>query len=108
MRESEQRFRLVADAAPTLIWLSDTDKSFYWFNQPWLAFTGRSMAQEVGNGWTEGIHPDDIDGCLQTYRRPPAFDARAPFSMEYRLRRHDGEFRWLIDNGVPRFKAGGG
>ncbi len=105
LRESEQRFRLVADAAPVLIWLRGTDKLCYWFNQPWLAFTGRSMEQEVGNGWAEGVHPDDFDRCLQTYIA--AFDARTPFSMEYRLRRHDGEFRWLIDNGVPRYGADG-
>ena len=78
LRESEERFRLVADAAPVLIWLSGTDKLCSWFNQPWLAFTGRSMDQEVGNGWAEGIHPDDLERCLQTYAA--AFDARAPFS----------------------------
>ncbi|MBC8072270.1 MAG: PAS domain S-box protein [Deltaproteobacteria bacterium] len=105
LRESEQRFRLVADAAPVLIWVSGTDKLCSWFNQPWLAFSGRSMAQELGNGWAEGVHPDDFDGCLQTYNA--AFDARTPFSMEYRLRRHDGEFRWLIDRGVPRFSSDG-
>ena len=105
VRESEERFRVVADAAPVLIWLSGTDKLCYWFNKPWLAFTGRSMDQEVGNGWAEGVHPDDLDHCLQTY--VSAFDARTPFSMEYRLRRHDGEFRWLIDNGVPRYGVGG-
>ncbi len=105
LRESEQRFRLVADAAPVLIWLSGTDKLCYWFNQPWLAFTGRTMDQEVGNGRDEGVHPDDLDRYLQAYRA--AFDARTPFSMEYRLRRHDGEFRWVIDNGVPRFTSGG-
>jgi PAS domain S-box-containing protein len=105
LRESEQRFRLVADAAPVLIWLAGTDRLCYWFNQPWLAFTGRSMDLELGNGWAEGVHPDDFDRCLQTY--VAAFDARASFSMEYRLRRHDGEFRWLIDNGVPRYSSGG-
>lgn len=105
VRESEQRFRLVADAAPVLIWLRGTDKLCYWFNQPWLAFTGRSMEQEFGDGWVQGVHPDDLDRCLQTY--VAAFDARTPFSMQYRLRRHDGEFRWLIDNGVPRYSAGG-
>ena len=105
LRESEQRFRVVADAAPVLIWLSGTDQLCSWFNQPWLAFTGRSMEQEVGNGWTAGVHPDDLDFCLQTYTA--AFDARTPFSMEYRLRRHDGEYRWLIDNGVPRHRSDG-
>ncbi len=105
VHESEQRFRLVADAAPVMIWISGVDKRCHWFNQPWLAFTGRPMAHEVGYGWAEGVHPDDVEACFQTYKT--AFVARLPFSMEYRLRRQDGEFRWLIDNGVPRFGAGG-
>ncbi|QJR35949.1 PAS domain S-box protein [Gemmatimonas groenlandica] len=105
LRESEQRFRVVADAAPVLIWLSGTDKLCNWFNQPWLAFTGRSMAHEVGNGWVERVHPDDVDLCLRVYTS--AFDARVPFSMEYRLQRHDGEYRWLIDHGVPRYGTDG-
>jgi two-component system CheB/CheR fusion protein len=98
LRESEQRFRVMADAAPVLIWMSGTDKLHDWFNQPWLAFTGRSMDQEVGNGWAAGLHPDDFDRSLQTYRA--AFDVRTPFSMEYRLRRHDGEFRWMSSTGT--------
>jgi PAS domain S-box-containing protein len=105
LRESEQRFRLVADAAPVLIWMSGTDKLCYWFNKPWFDYTGRTLEMETGNGWAEGVHPDDFDRCLQTYSA--AFDARNAFSMEYRLRRHDGEFRWLIDNGVPRYNSGG-
>jgi PAS domain S-box-containing protein len=105
LRESEQRFRLVADAAPVLIWLSGTDKMCHWFNRPWLAFTGRSMAQEVDNGWVEGVHPNDLERCRHAI--DAAFDARAPFSMEYRLRRHDGEFRWLVNNGVPRYGSAG-
>jgi len=105
LKESEQRFRLVADAAPVLIWLSGADKRFHWFNKPWLAFTGRSMANEVGDGWTQGIHPDDVDRFHLAYIT--AFVDRTPFTIEYRLRRHDGEFRWLIDNGVPRFRPDG-
>lgn len=105
LRESEQRFRLVADAAPVLIWLCGTDALYQWFNQPWLTFTGRSMSQEVGKGWTEGVHPDDLDRCQQMYRI--AFDARTGFSMEYRLRRNDGRFRWLIEHAVPRFSSNG-
>jgi PAS domain S-box-containing protein len=103
MRESEERFRLTADAAPVLIWMSGTDKLCTWFNQPWLAFTGRPMERELGNGWTENVHAEDYDRCLKTYTT--AFDSRQAFSMEYRLKRHDGEYRWLLDNGVPLYGA---
>jgi PAS domain S-box-containing protein len=105
LRESEERFRLTADAAPVLIWMSGTDKLCTWFNKPWLSFTGRSMEQEVGNGWTANVHADDYDRCLKTY--VTAFDARKAFSMEYRLKRHDGEYRWLLDNGVPLYGTEG-
>jgi PAS domain S-box-containing protein len=101
LREREERFRTMADSAPVLIWMSGTDKLCYWFNQRWLEFTGRSMEQELGNGWAEGVHPDDFDRCLQTYVN--AFDARQSFSMEYRLKRHDGAWRWVIDNGLPLY-----
>jgi PAS domain S-box-containing protein len=103
LRESEGRFRLTADAAPVLIWMSGTDKRCMWFNKPWLDFVGRPMEQELGNGWAENIHADDYDGCLNTYTT--SFDARRPFSMEYRLKRHDGVYRWLLDNGVPLYGA---
>jgi PAS domain S-box-containing protein len=99
IRESELRFRLMANQAPVLIWISGPDRACTWFNDPWLNFTGRTMQQELGNGWTEGVHPEDSAGCLETYAA--AFDARRPFTMEYRLRRHDGEWRWLVDTGVP-------
>jgi PAS domain S-box-containing protein len=101
LRESEQRFRVVADAAPVLIWMSDVDKLCTFFNKPWLEFTGRSLEQELGNGWTEGVHPDDLQRCVRTYVE--AFDAREPFLMQYRLRRHDGQYRWISDNGVPLY-----
>ena len=101
LRESEERFRNMANATPVLIWVSGTDKLCSWFNQVWLDFTGRSMEQEAGNGWAEGVHPDDLDQCLETY--VTAFDKRQPFTREYRLRAADGTYRWLIDNGVPTY-----
>jgi PAS domain S-box-containing protein len=104
-RESEARFRLVANAAPVLIWMSGTDKLCDYFNDPWLQFTGRSLDRELGNGWTEGVHPEDSQRCMETYTA--AFDKREPFKMEYRLRRHDGEYRWVYDVGVPRFNTDG-
>jgi PAS domain S-box-containing protein len=105
LRESEQRFRLMADAAPVLIWMSGTDKLCTWFNKSWLDFVGRPIEQELGNGWAENVHAEDYDRCLKTY--VTAFDAREPFRMEYRLRRHDGEYRWILDTGIPRYGADG-
>ncbi len=105
LRESEERFRNMADTAPVMIWVSGPDALCTFFNKGWLAFTGRSIEQERGNGWTAGIHSDDREACLATYSN--SFEARRSFQMEYRLRRADGEYRWLLDNGVPRFGAGG-
>jgi two-component system, LuxR family, sensor kinase FixL len=105
LRESESRFQIVADAAPVLIWMCGVDKLCTFFNKPWLDFTGRSIEQELGNGWAEGVHQDDFKRCLEVYTT--AFDARQPFVMQYRLRRNDGEYRWISDQGVPRYDPQG-
>ena len=105
LNESEALFRQLTDTAPIMVWMSGIDKLCYYFNQPWLSFTGRSLAQEMGNGWAEGVHPDDFDSCLATY--VIAFDAHQPFEMDYRLKRHDGEYRWILDIGTPRFAPDG-
>jgi PAS domain S-box-containing protein len=101
----EERFRIMADCAPVLLWMAGTDALCYFFNQPWLAFTGRTMEQEYGNGWAEGVHAEDFQNCMHVYM--DAFVQRKPFRMEYRLRRHDGDYRWILDQGVPRFAADG-
>lgn len=105
LRESEARFRTVANSAPVLLWMTDANKRYTFFNQTWLTFTGRSLEQEQDNGWTEGIYPDDRDRCLTTYAS--AFDTRRTFEMEYRLRRHDGHYGWLLTRGIPRFGPDG-
>ncbi|MFZ0883456.1 MAG: PAS domain S-box protein [Candidatus Acidiferrales bacterium] len=105
LRESEERFRLVANKAPVLIWMSGTDKLCTFFNQCWLDFTGRSMNQELRDGWAAGVHPEDLARCLGIYTS--AFDARVDFEMEYRLKRYDGKYRWIVNYGVPRFESDG-
>ena len=100
LRESESRFRIMADTAPTLIWMSGLDQLCIYVNQIWLDYTGRTKEQELGNGWMDGVHPEDFDRCRKTYAE--AFDRRVPFQMEFRVRKADGQYGWVFDKGVPR------
>ncbi len=102
-RESEARFRILADTAPVLVWMARPDGGLDFVNQPWLTFTGRALEQELGQGWAAGVHAEDYQRCLDTYAAAVA--ARQPFQQEYRLRRQDGAYRWMMDSGVPRFGA---
>lgn len=105
LRESEERFRRMANAAPVLMWMTDTERRGIWFNTTWLEFVGRPIEQEVGTGWTENIHPDDLESSMKSYSA--ALESKRAFSMSYRLRRHDGAYRWLLENGSPRYGARG-
>lgn len=103
--ESEERFRTLADTAPVLIWMSGKDKISNYYNKSWTEFTGRVFEERIGKGWEECVHPDDLDRCLEIYATN--FDARKQFEMEYRLRRANGEYGWILDRGVPRYTHDG-
>jgi PAS domain S-box-containing protein len=105
VQESQSRFRVMADSAPLMVWLAGTDARRTYFNRCWLDFTGRPPALELGEGWTTSIHPDDRPACLKTLRA--AAGAQRPLTLEYRLRRSDGDYRWVLDHGVPRIAADG-
>jgi PAS domain S-box-containing protein len=105
LRESEGRFRVLANSAPVMIRTSGVDRLATDFNIPWLEFTGRALDAERGNGWLDGVHPEDVSNLLETRQR--AFQRREPYRMEYRLRRADGDYRWLLDSGQPRFTPDG-
>jgi PAS domain S-box-containing protein len=105
LRESEARFQEMADTAPVLIWMTGTDGLCNYFNKPWLEFTGRTLEQEVGTGWIEGVHPDDVQACFDGFL--PAFQDQRKFRMEYRLKRADGQYRWVTESGIPRYTGAG-
>lgn len=105
VRESEARFRHMADTVPVMIWMSDQTKFYTYFNQQWLDFTGKTMESELGKGWAKGVHPDDRERCLEVYEK--SFDSRMHFEMEHRLRRADGQYRWVLNCGTPRFSSDG-
>jgi PAS domain S-box-containing protein len=105
LRESEERFHNMADMVPIMIWMSGTDKRWHYFNKRWLEFAGRPLEKELGHGWANHIHPDERQHVLETYNT--AFDQRLEFNMEYRLKRFDGEYRWVLATGIPRFMLHG-
>ena len=105
LRESNRRFQILADAAPVMIWMSDSSGRCTFFNNAWLRFRGRTAEHEQQDGWLEGVHADDRTRCLETRRA--AASTHQPFRLEYRLQRADGEYRWVLDHGVPRTEAQG-
>jgi PAS domain S-box-containing protein len=105
LAESEARFRMMADSAPVMVWMSGHDNYEDYFNKQWLDFTGRSLEQEVGKGWLEGVHPDHVERCVKAYDQ--AYAARQAFEVDYRLRRADGVYRWVLDRATPRFHTDG-
>jgi PAS domain S-box-containing protein len=98
-------FQQLADGAPVMIWMSGSDMGCFYFNRAWLNFRGRSLEQESGNGWAEGVHADDLEGCVQHY--VGSFEKRVSFAMSYRLQNAHGEYRWILDRGVPQYSADG-
>lgn len=106
LRESEARFRMMADTAPVMVWMAGPDTHITFVNKRWLEFTGRTQQEEIGDNWFTGIHPHDLERCRDSYLA--AYKSERPFIMEYRLRRHDGEYRWVVDTGVPLFESSGG
>ncbi len=103
--EKEVQYKMLADSGLALIWTSGTDKLCNYFNKAWLSFTGKTIEQEMGNGWTDGVHPDDLDNCLKIYIS--AFYKRDTFEMEYRLKNANGEYRWINDLGTPNYNSKG-
>ncbi len=105
MKLRDGEYRTLVEQAPMIIWRAGVDARCDYFNERWLDFTGRTLEQEVGEGWVEGVHPDDRQRCVTAYLR--AFELRQSFEMEYRLRRHDGVYRWILDRGTPSHDSEG-
>src|SRR5215213_7928151 len=105
LRESEERFHNLANSAPAMIWVADPDNRCTYVNKQWLDFTGRTAEEELGRGWMRSVHPEDYDACLESLATN--YDARRPYELEFRLRRYDGEYRWLYNCGIPRFSSDG-
>jgi PAS domain S-box-containing protein len=103
LQSDSDSFRLAADAIPLMVWMAGPDRQFQWFNRPWLDYTGRALQQEQGAGWLDGVHIEDLERCAGIYHA--SFDARQPFTMDLRLRRHDGAYRWFMAHGVPRISG---
>src|SRR5581483_9208630 len=102
---SRQEYKVLVEQSPVMIWRANVSTECDYFNDRWLQFRGRSMDEEMGNGWAEGVHPDDMQGCLKTYLS--SFSRREVFEMYYRLKRHDGAWRWIFDRGSPYFSDDG-
>ena len=102
---SEQRFRALIDQAPVLVWVADLSRERTWFNKQWLDFVGERLEAEIGNGWEKHVHADDLEGCMAAFAQ--GFADRTPFEREYRLRRHDGQYRWVVDRAVPEYRLDG-
>ncbi|WP_018611480.1 CheR family methyltransferase [Segetibacter koreensis] len=105
LEEREAWLQKMADNVPAMIWVADTDKNFTFLNKTWIAFTGRKLSDETGMGWTQGIYKDDLDDVLSTYNK--SFEEKKSFTLEYRMKRFDGEYRWIFNSGVPTFDANG-
>lgn len=101
-----EEYKTLVEQSPILIWRSNTAKKCDYFNERWLEFTGRAMEQELGDGWTEGVFPEDLKNCFNIFSG--SFDKRIPFEMEYRLKRRDGVYRWIFDRGAPFYGENGG
>lgn len=105
-RGADDRFRWMMESAPVMVWIAAADGRVEWFSNAWLEFTGRTLAQEAGSGWFDSVHPEDLERCAGIWHT--SFEARQPFSMDFRLRRHDASWRWVMTQGVPRHGPDGG